>query len=335
MDNGGHVEMKIKASDGGTIQNVIQAVIQHLTVGIRSLPTDYAGRIENFLAEYLGASGHPVPFGGREAALAALNAWLADPQGPPYLFLGAPGGRGKSALLVRWLEQLLSASDSPAIVFVPVSIRFNTNLASTVFGALAARLAFLHGEKPPADVAMSTNIWRGMVSDYLARPLADGRRLLVVLDGLDEAADWEAGADLFPLKPRTGLRAVVAARYRAGESDARGWLSRLGWERGLAHVLDLEPLTREGVADVLCRMGFPLDALGQQVDVVAELHRLSGGDPLLVRLYVDDLWAKGEQAARLRPEDLRGIQPGYEGYFDRWWQEQRLLSCRCQRASST
>jgi hypothetical protein len=72
-------------------------------------------------------------------------------------------------------------------------------------------------------------------------------------------------------------------------------------------------------------MGFPLDRLGQRVDIVAELYRLSEGDPLLVRLYVDDLWAKGEAAVRLQPEDLRAIRPGLQGYFSRWWDDQRRL----------
>src|ERR1041385_5642740 len=34
--------------------------------GIDQLPTDYATRIENFVAEYLGTPDEPVPFGGRE-----------------------------------------------------------------------------------------------------------------------------------------------------------------------------------------------------------------------------------------------------------------------------
>jgi len=72
-------------------------------------------------------------------------------------------------------------------------------------------------------------------------------------------------------------------------------------------------------------MGCPLDELGRKVDIVAELYRLSAGDPLLVGLYVGDLWAKGEAVSRLKPEDLAGIQPGYKSYFDRWWDDQKKL----------
>ena len=322
MTRGQHpVEQKITAEPGAHIQNVVQAVIEQVTLGVRALPTDYATRIANFLCDYLGTPERPVPFGGREEALQALNRWLDDPTAPPYLLLAAPAGRGKSALLVRWLERLRQRTPDLPVVFVPVSLRYETASQAVFFAALAARLAHLFGDKVPADLSQAPDVWRGMASSYLNRPAPNGR-LLVVLDGLDEATDWQAGPDLFPFQPPPGLRVVVSARCLAGERGPEGWLRRLGWDR-LARPLDLDPLTREGVAEVLRSMGFPLDELGRRVDIVAELHRLSEGDPLLVRLYVDDLWARGEAAARLRPEDLRTLRPGLEGYFDRWWEDQR------------
>lgn len=301
------------------------AIVQIFVQATAKLPTDYDARFRNYFTEYLGTSKKPVPFGGRLKTLEELDAWLDREASPPYLLLTAGAGRGKSALLVHWGRKLLTR-EALTVIHVPVSIRFRTNLAAVVFAALAAQLAEAHGEEVPADVNTSVEVWRGLVSDYLQRPLADGRRLVVILDGLDEAADWQAGADLFPFQPPAGLRLVVSARHISEAPDSQAWRRRLGWEDpGLAHALDLDPLDREGVADVLQRMGFPLDELGKRVDVVAELHRLSDGDPLLVRLYVDDLWKRGQAAARLRPEDLRAIKPGLEGYFDRWWKEQRML----------
>jgi hypothetical protein len=298
---------------------------QYLVKGITALPTDYSTRIQNFLTEYLGTPEQPVPFGGRETDLERLDSWLEDSRQPPYLLLAAPAGRGKSALLVRWSQQLLGRDDVE-VIFFPVSIRFRTNLASVVFASIAARLAALHGDKVPGTPDTSVEIWRGIMADYLNRPLPDGRCLLVILDGVDEAADWEPGPDLFPFSIPPGIRVVLSARYLAGDVDASAWLRRLGWDRrGLAHSLNLHPLSRQGVVDVLTRIGFPLDHLGKRVDIVAELYRLSEGDPLLVRLYVDDLWARGEETARLQPEDLRKIKPGLEGFFVRWWEDQHRL----------
>ncbi len=293
--------------------------------GIGSLPYDYAPRIENFLSEYLGTSTAPVPFGGREQDLKALDDWLADDAAPPYLMMAAPAGRGKSALLVRWTRQLL-VRPLISLVFVPISIRFRTNLSAVTFATLAARLATLHGDKVPETRSPTAEDWRGLVTDYLRRPLPNGGTLVVVLDGLDEAADWELGPDLFPLTPPDHMRIVVSARHRTGDTDASDWLRRLGWERkGLAQSIDLRTLTKEGVARVLVSMGFPLAHLGAKVDIVAELYRLTEGDPLLVKLYVEDLWSRKETVGSLKPEDLGKLKPGLTGYFDRWWDDQRKL----------
>lgn len=294
-----------------------------LVEGLHLLPYGYDFRIQNFLTEYLGTPEQPEPFGGRKEELKALDNWLDG--NIQRLLLAAPAGRGKSALLVRWLDRLINRDDL-ALVFVPVSIRFRTNLASTFFASLAARLAYLHGEDASTNMETSTDAWHGLVNTYLSKQLSDGRKLLVVLDGLDEAGDWEATADLIPTELPNNVRVVVSARLLSGDVDAKPWLSRLGWEHtSKASVHNLLPLDLPGVADVLVHMGFPLDTLGHRVDIVAELYRLSEGDPLLVNLYVEDLWSRGEQASRLQIEDLQTIKPGYEGYFTRWWNDQKRL----------
>ncbi len=295
-----------------------------LVEGINRLPYDYFQRIESFLAEYLGSETRRIPFGGRDASLGMLKNWL-EKSSAPYFLLAAPAGRGKSALLVRWLNELLDQTDL-ALAFVPISIRFGTNMERVFYASLAARLAFLHNDEVPANPETSTEVYRGLVSQYLGKPLEDGRTLLVVLDGLDEAADWQAGADFMPASLPPEVRVLVSARFLAGDNDSTPWLRRLNWDRnGLALAPSLDPLDKPGVADVLDKMGCPLDELSWDVNIVSELHRLSAGDPLLVRLYVDDLWTRGKEVARLNPKDLNGIVPGYKGFFDRWWGDQKKL----------
>jgi hypothetical protein len=301
-------------------------VFQHRVVqGIGQLHTDYEARIQRFLAEYLGTPGAPVPFGGRDAELAELDRWLENPGGGPYAVVAGPAGRGKSALLAHWTRRVAVGTDL-SLVYFPISIRFRTNLASVAFMSITARLAAVHGEPLLAGPETPTEVWREMMSAYLRRPPPEGRRLLVVLDGADESADWQLGPDIFSATPPDRLRVLVSARYLPGDVDARGWIERLAWNRPhLSYPLDLAPLTPHGLADVLHQTSVPLDALSQRADVVAELFRLSEGDPLLVNLYVSDLWARGEEVARLRPEDLQALQPGLEGYFRRWWGDQRAL----------
>lgn len=302
-----------------------QTIIERLLIGISDLPYDYNARIQNFLTEYLGSPKHPVPFGGRNSDMAKLDSWLEDLEAPNYMLLLAPAGRGKSALLVRWSRQL-TVQNNLAIVFIPISIRFRTNLANVVFPAMTARLAKLHGEKLLKTADRSPEVWRDLATGYLNRPLPDGRQLLLIVDGLDEAADLNIGPDLFPLTPHSALRVIVSARHLAGEKEANYWLRQLGWDRSnFANYITLSPLNKEGISDVLHQTGFYLDQLRTQIHIIDELYRLSEGDPLLVRLYLDDLLGKGEAALSLQSTDLQKISPGIEGYFLRWWEEQRRL----------
>ena len=57
--------------------------------------------------------------------------------------------------------------------------------------------------------------------------------------------------------------------------------------------------------------------------MVGELFRLSEGDPLLVRLYLEALLPYKEHASILKPEDLPSIDKGLSGYFERWWSYQQ------------
>ncbi|MEZ0395411.1 MAG: hypothetical protein ABWK53_03125, partial [Anaerolineales bacterium] len=312
------------AQDNFIVTGDHNIVIQYLTAPLRRLPTDYATRIQNFLRLYLGTPDNPVPFGGRDDALQALDAWLDDPAAPSYALLTAPAGRGKSALLVRWLTALRHTHPDLPAVFLPVSIRFSTNLASVAFAALTAQLARVFGEEVPTDPNIPDEVWRGMFSDYLRRP-SPAARLLVVLDGVDEAANWDVDGALFPLDPPPGLKVLLSARLTADRPQPQDWQRALAWERLKVCHLDLAPLDRPGLRDVLEKMGVPLDELARQPFIIEELHRLTEGDPLLVNLYVSDLWQKGEAVRRLQPQDLRTLKPGYEGYFDRWWQDQRKL----------
>src|SRR5207302_11178635 len=98
------------------------------------------------------------------------------------------------------------------------------------------------------------------------------------------------------------VKVLISARSMVN-CDRDGWMQRLEWQ-GKGVPLDLPLLDREGVAEVLLSMGNQLTTLAPKNDVVGELHRLSGGDPLLVRLYVVALLGSDEYTAFLKPEEL-------------------------------
>jgi hypothetical protein len=297
-------------------------IVNVIVQGFGDLPIRYDGAVRNFLNYYVGTNVKPTPFGGRATDLKCLDKWLFDIHAPHYAFLAAPAGRGKSALLAHWVVELQKRDDLH-IVFFPISIRYGTNRDDVVFSSLAARMAHVHGER--VDRAYAVQEYRSVFNDYAVRLPKDGKQVLIVLDALDEAAGWEAGADLFPDPAPAHLRVLVSARTRAGDPDSMKWLTQLGWERGRAHLISLGALDVSGVHEVLARMGNPLDALAPHYNIVAKLYELSKGDPLMVRLYIEALLPLRGRAATLTLEDLLHLKPGLKAFFDRWFDEQKKL----------
>jgi hypothetical protein len=166
----------VEAKDGGTVQNVVQVGDNHqgdiILNAIQRVRFDYANRIRNFLTEYLGTSEQPVPFGGREREMTLLNHWLSNATLPPYALLAAPAGRGKSALLVRWLQTL--DPNAVRVAFVPVSIRYNTASSNVVFAALAAQFADIYDKSLPQSFHnWLGDQWRDLCLNYLSQPIPD------------------------------------------------------------------------------------------------------------------------------------------------------------------
>lgn len=107
-------------------------------------------------------------------------------------------------------------------MFVPVSLRYDTASRAVFFAALAARLAYLFRERIPTGLIQNPDALQEKVSEYLRRPPSEGR-LLIILDGLDEATDWEIRPYLFrPSPPR-----VCVLSFRPGI-----WPERAGQRAG-------------------------------------------------------------------------------------------------------
>lgn len=202
-----------------------------------------------FLEEYLGSEHQVVPFGGREAELAELRGWVEDPEAPVRGLLTAPAGRGKSALVARFAAEMAGRKDVE-LLFLPVSIRFETNEAGEFWQALASGLAGIAGGRAPAEA--STGALRGFAREQLERLARkrEDRRLPIVVDGLDEAAGWILPADIVAERSRR-LRFLVAARELAATHAAGDWLARLGWRSDTTRLFALPALRDEAVGGLL------------------------------------------------------------------------------------
>jgi len=307
--------------DKSPLANLVQVSVmervEDLATRMQRFPTAYGAQISNFIGHYLGYGRDKMPFGGRDAELQRLDDWLASDTAHPYMLLTAPAGGGKSALLVRWADHL-ERTVAAQVVFVPVSRRFSTSLGQVAFGALCAQLAAVHNEEA-GGIALSREQLRGMAADYLSRPV-DGPPLVVILDGVDEAGDWQIGPDLFPSHPPSKVRVIVSARVLA-EEDEQNWLGLLGWTAGCVDSFRLDRLDREGVADIIRQQTNVPAAFRSDPQIVEEIYRLSDwGDPLLVGLYIRELGKEGVSLEQLRRRD-----PGLKRYLEDWWEAQKQL----------
>lgn len=290
-----------------------ESLSSRLLSGMSGYPA--AGRIRNLLSDYVGTSAQTSTFGGRQQELDLLNKWLADESAPQRLLLCAPAGIGKTALLCRWGLDLTRRSGL-RIAWFPISNRYDTRLEADLMPALLARLAHLHGVSLPDQRRAGSAAWRMQLHELLRRQPTDGQQLLLVLDGLDEAADWTPDRTLVPQDLPSGVRILVAARQLAGDEGESGWLRRLGWRRKDVRCLSLSPLSLAEVRDVAQTLGLALRHDMESSTVVAALHKLSEGDPLVLRLRVEDLVAALPAGTLPEVEKLKSLPKGLDGYLE-------------------
>lgn len=260
-----------------------------------SLPRALAAAMAGFLDEYLG-----VPLAGRGEELRQLDAWLADASRPVAL-VASEAGRGKSALLAHW-----AARTTARVVFVPISLRFSTALRGQAWKLLAHGLAAALGRALP-----ETQDAAALRAESLAALASATERVVVVIDGLDEAAGWSCEDLALCAAAAREVKLVFSARTGPG-LDAAAWRARLGVDDARCLTLALGALDHDAIRALL--------ASPERDALAAELVRLSEGDPLLVRLYVDALVAGG-QLAWMTPADLPRTPPGLDGWFARWWEQ--------------
>lgn len=298
-----HSAAEKKGSSLGSFVTLLYLAQSETDTGIllkKADPGTFDHRFERFRQWHLSKR-----FAGRTGTLNALNKWLGEKNGPCYLLLAAEAGRGKSALLVHWTETFHRPH-----IFIPVSIWGRTNSARVALGSLARALAIQH-RLSPAQVAFgSAEELEREVRSLLSRDLPAGETALVVLDGLDEASGW---APDFPAQPGAGFKVVISARLYGELSTSEQWRKYL--RLSTVRELPLPPLDEEDVRELV-----PPEFASDE-KLVHQLFVNTQGDPLLLRLYQEELSKGGQWTA----SSIRRIQPGYTGFFHQWWKDQREL----------
>jgi hypothetical protein len=246
-------------------------------------------------------------FAGRQAELSQLSEWV-EPRKGSYTFVTGPSGYGKTALLVYLVRSLQALGQDPVYHFISQRDDMLSQ-ADFSFRSLCQQLVAIHGFG--GELPSSTAEVRGLFSVLLRIPAPADRRIVVVLDGLDEASDWSAGPGLFPRELPAGVHVVFSAR----EVADRDWLDQLGLH-GEVNLLRLGRLDIDGVRDVLSAAGTQsLAQAAQDNSIVRAVYEVSKGDPFYLRFLMEDLAGSSdvsESAVRRKPK-------GLDAYLNQWW----------------
>ena len=259
-------------------------------------------------------------FHGRDAAVSILDAWLQTATGGTRLVL-APAGVGKSALLANWIEHRRCQGDDVVQHFFAHRAP-ETTQGESVLDYLWRQLEARSGSAstpPPHQVA-------DLLGAELARP--QSRRLILVLDGLDEADDFKC---FLPATMGTNVYVVLGVR-----SDGSGRIPKTAW-RWLHEQAPVEPLHLAALDPAAMRawlLAERPELVGASVDPwLRQLKTVSDGIPLFLRHVFDDLRATPRDAP------LPQLPASFADYLQAdldwmlashrtdWWQLLALLTC--------
>ena len=276
----------------------------------QSLPANRNALIQRLITHYTVDD----IFVGRDVELAQLDAFLADKR--PYGLLAAPTGLGKTALLVHWAARVQQHTDW-RICFAPINLHFGTAGEQAALEILAHSLADLHNDTQQFQrYDHSPFSLRALISDYLHRPLPPDVRLVLIVDGIDEAIGWEIG-QLCLVPPDSAVKIIVAARQRDDMGHVE-WMAHLGWEAGLVTCFHLTGLDRAALIALLQAQGGQLAALAADPNFVAQFERVSEGNPLTCNLLIKALPGKIPTLA-----DLSQRPPGLSVFLRDWMETLR------------
>ncbi|MGC0416436.1 helix-turn-helix domain-containing protein [Embleya sp. AB8] len=225
----------------------------------------------------------PAQFVGREHDLRALDALLAhstQTHSPLTVSIDGPPGVGKTALMIRWANQV-SAAFPDGVLYRDLRGHSADAEPMRPTDVLADFLAALQICAPavPADVEQRAAMFRSVLA---------GRRMLVILDN---AADSRQVAPLLP--GTAGCAAVVTSRRR---------LTGLAVRAGAAKV-SLGPMSPEESFALLCAVVGPERILAEP-DAARDLGWRCAYLPLALRIAAEQLATRPHRSVALLVGEL-------------------------------
>lgn len=248
-----------------------------------------------------------ILFGGREHELKQLdNSLTKQPSG--YIHVTGRSGFGKTALLANWIKTLRQRDQRICYHFIS---RLD-DIADEEFALrnLCQQLVSYHnlsGELP----TNATEI-RSLYPLLLNIPPAEGEKLIIIIDGLDESVGWKPGADLFPPSLPKGIFVVFSAR----EVPDGNWLINLNLSRSIVELVTLEKMGAAEIADLLQKAGNKAALLANNTKFVQAIYAVSQGDPFYLHFLVEDI-----QQGKITTKTINEQPVGLKKYLKNWWEQ--------------
>ncbi|MFF7156057.1 hypothetical protein [Streptomyces sp. NPDC008139] len=169
---------------------------------------------------HLSGHGAPGVLIGRQEERAATLAFVraSGSDAPSYLWWHARARVGKTALLADCVTRPPPNTD--VLNFFVVEARRTDTRTAFVAETAAQIRAFLRRSRAAAPDPSDAQAWADLLGAAAAKSARHGRKLLLVVDGLDEDPAWapqgrtdgESIAALLPARPDVNVRIVVSSR---------------------------------------------------------------------------------------------------------------------------
>jgi hypothetical protein len=253
-------------------------------------------------------------FGGRTEQLKALDEFV-ESDGGGYFYITGSAGLGKTALLAEWIRCFRARGERPAFHFIGRVKKYLDDPRAEIgcLVSLCKQLLDLHqlGGALPSEIDQLRKLYRLL----LTLPAPPGERVVVVLDGLDEALpDWVPGIAMFPK-----LADRVKVIFSAGPVANKDWLQDLQLTLVATCMRALDRLGPDAIQDVLRRAGIA-QATGASFETLCgTVVAVTQGDPDYVADVLELLLERLKEGNMDLVGALRGFPGRHSDYLRQWW----------------
>ena len=289
--------------------------LRDLTERLVPVPSDQSTRaaidVKSRINQLLGAA-----FFGRDAEFETLDRFV-EKHNRGLAIVAAPAGAGKSAFLARWADSRRNSGDFVVRHFVSSLYGGTTNSVEMLHHLSAQLREFEISESQ--EHAQTNPYAEGTLLDHLTadlgRPPPDFKRLIIVIDGLDELVS--PLKDVF-VRPNLAAGVFVVVSGRAAPDEIPSFLQR--WHDVTLGTIPRRRFDVFGLSDAEILVWLKR-ALGAelQIDVASlarQLQETTDGFPLFLQFVIADLSTHLPQATS--PEERAAIVRDVPAAFSRY-----------------